>query len=188
MKSTANIFITILLLWMCGSAYYYVTNIKGFTNEPKNTFSTTSNVGKTISDVEIIEEEVVSELKEEEEETVPAEEEISMDNKTIYFGFGLNNLTIDSDLKTYISELNTFLQKHTDQNIVLIGHTDTTGSESINNLMGLERAKFVKNILVEAGIDGSQIKTESKGEKEASSTSVTREGQSTDRKVEIITK
>lgn len=187
MKSPVNVLIAILLLWMCGSTYYYVTNIQVLDNELTSISAMVSEVEETLSEVEVIEKEIAEGVVEVAEEKALVEQEISIDNKTVYFGFGSNNLTLDDGFESYINELNIYMDEHTDQSILLVGHTDTCGSESVNTLMGMERAEFVKSILVQAGVDGNQIKTESKGEKEASSSSDTREGRSTDRRVEIIT-
>jgi outer membrane protein OmpA-like peptidoglycan-associated protein len=188
MKSPVNFLIASLLLWMCGSTYYYVTNIKFFANESTSFSLIVSKVEETLSEAEVIEKEIAEGVGEVAEEKALVEKEISIDNKTVYFDFGSNNLTLDDGFESYIDELNTYMDEHTNQSIWLIGHTDSSGSESVNTLMGMERAEFVKSILVQAGVDGNQIKTESKGEKEASSSSDTREGRSTDRRVEIITK
>lgn len=186
MRSPANILIAILLLWMFGSSYYYVCKIKGICNEPTSTVVTVINTDVKVEEPETVDDEV--DITVEEEDIVSVEEAMTIDNKTVYFGFRLNNLTLDDELKTYMSDLSVFMQEHKDQGILLIGHTDTIGSENVNNLMGMERAKFVKKMLVEAGIDVDQIKTESKGENEAFASSDTEEGRGKDRRVEIITK
>jgi len=188
MKNPVNILIAILLLWMCGSTYYYITNIIVLDHESISSSVMVSEVEETRSELEVIEKEITEGVDEVVEEKTLVEKEISIDNKTVYFGFGSNNLTLDDGFKGYIDDLNTYIEEHTDQIILLIGHTDTVGSESVNTLMGMERAEFVKSILIQAGVDGNQIKTKSKGETEASSSSDTKEGRSTDRRVEIITK
>ncbi|GAB5466685.1 MAG: hypothetical protein Kapaf2KO_21210 [Candidatus Kapaibacteriales bacterium] len=48
--------------------------------------------------------------------------------------------------------------------VVLTGHTSTKGSDEYNKQLGLRRAKFLKEKLVESGVPESLIKTVSKGE------------------------
>ena len=48
--------------------------------------------------------------------------------------------------------------------VLVIGHTDTMGTQQANYALGLKRAMTVRNILVEAGLDGSTIDVTSVGE------------------------
>ena len=50
--------------------------------------------------------------------------------------------------------------------VLVIGHTDTTGSPASNFELGLKRATTVRNILVEAGLDPAFIELISHGEEE----------------------
>ena len=47
---------------------------------------------------------------------------------------------------------------------VVIGHTDTMGTQQANYGLGLKRAMMIRNILVTAGLDGSTIEATSVGE------------------------
>lgn len=51
--------------------------------------------------------------------------------------------------------------------IILTGHTDMQGSESYNNTLGLNRAKFVASELIKRGIAKDKLKVQSKGKSEA---------------------
>jgi len=48
--------------------------------------------------------------------------------------------------------------------VSVIGHTDTTGSSRNNYKLGLERARSVSTLLIQAGLDGALIEIESHGE------------------------
>jgi outer membrane protein OmpA-like peptidoglycan-associated protein len=50
--------------------------------------------------------------------------------------------------------------------IVVIGHTDTTGSRNSNVELGLRRASVVRSLLVQAGLSTLAIETRSHGEAE----------------------
>jgi outer membrane protein OmpA-like peptidoglycan-associated protein len=50
--------------------------------------------------------------------------------------------------------------------VVVIGHTDTTGSRNSNVELGLRRASAVRSLLVQTGISTLQIETRSHGEAE----------------------
>lgn len=49
----------------------------------------------------------------------------------------------------------------------LVGRTDREGSDEYNQKLGLERAQYVKDALVRAGVDASRIETESAGAEQA---------------------
>jgi len=50
--------------------------------------------------------------------------------------------------------------------VVVVGHTDTTGTPQSNSELGLRRANAVRSLLVEAGLSASAIEVRSHGEAE----------------------
>ena len=50
--------------------------------------------------------------------------------------------------------------------VVVVGHTDTTGTPQSNSELGLRRANAVRSLLVEAGLSASAIDVRSHGEAE----------------------
>jgi peptidoglycan-associated lipoprotein len=50
--------------------------------------------------------------------------------------------------------------------VVVTGHTDTTGSPASNFELGLKRGTMVRTLLVDAGLDPSAIEVTSHGEAE----------------------
>jgi outer membrane protein OmpA-like peptidoglycan-associated protein len=50
--------------------------------------------------------------------------------------------------------------------VVVIGHTDTTGARQSNVELGLRRANAVRSLLVQAGLSTLMIETRSHGEAE----------------------
>ena len=114
------------------------------------------------------------------------EKQLRAENKLVYFEPAENELALDDELKLYFSELSLFMHHHAHHSITLVGHTDELGSVKYNDKLGLERAEFVKSALVEAGINGEQIKTISKGEHELVTPDETDEDRMKERRVEII--
>lgn len=47
----------------------------------------------------------------------------------------------------------------------VIGHTDTAGDDAVNLRLGLERARFVANLLTDQATAGVPVQIESHGEK-----------------------
>ena len=81
---------------------------------------------------------------------------------TVFFRFESDALTDQS--QALIPEILAAVKKHEVQDVVVIGHTDTMGTQQANYALGLKRALMVRNILVEAGLDGSTIEATSVGE------------------------
>lgn len=69
--------------------------------------------------------------------------------------------------------------------VVVIGHTDSIGSDAYNMRLGQRRAEAVKAFLVSAGISANSIRTSSKGEREPIADNKTAAGRAKNRRVEI---
>ena len=81
---------------------------------------------------------------------------------TVFFRFESDELTDQS--KALIPQILAAVRKHVVQDVVVIGHTDTMGTQQANYGLGLKRAMMVRNILVDAGLEGSTIEVTSVGE------------------------
>ena len=69
--------------------------------------------------------------------------------------------------------------------IIVVGHTDSVGSDAYNQKLGERRANAVKAYLVSMGVSAQKVRTESKGEKQPIADNKTREGRAKNRRVEI---
>ncbi len=79
----------------------------------------------------------------------------------IYFDFDEYTLS-----KVSLNTLKTFLNKHKNQisNYIIVGHTDTKGTNKYNLKLSLKRAKTIKNIFLQEGIKEKNISISGKGE------------------------
>lgn len=66
------------------------------------------------------------------------------------------------------------------------GHTDATGSDALNQQLGLKRAEAVRLYLSRAGLPLARMATISYGESAPLADNNTREGRSTNRRVQLI--
>ncbi|RZJ85322.1 MAG: OmpA family protein [Massilia sp.] len=66
------------------------------------------------------------------------------------------------------------------------GHTDSTGSDAVNQQLGLKRAEAVRMHLARAGLPLARMATISYGETAPLADNNTREGRSTNRRVQVI--
>ncbi|CAA6801245.1 MAG: Outer membrane protein A [uncultured Sulfurovum sp.] len=69
----------------------------------------------------------------------------------------------------------------------IIGHTDTTGSNEINQKLSLQRAEAVVNQLIKLGINKNNIHAIGKGESTPIASNETKEGQEKNRRIECQT-
>lgn len=69
--------------------------------------------------------------------------------------------------------------------VIVVGHTDSIGSDDYNMRLGLRRAEAVKAFLVNAGISAGSIKTSSQGERQPVADNKTAAGRALNRRVEI---
>ena len=79
----------------------------------------------------------------------------------IYFDFDEYNLS-----EVSLNTLKTFLDKYQNQisNYVIVGHTDTKGTNKYNLKLSLKRAKTIKTIFLQEGIEEKNINILGKGE------------------------
>ncbi len=100
----------------------------------------------------------------------------------IYFDFDQFNLSevskdkIKKFLNNYGSVINEYL---------VVGHTDTKGTEKYNLSLSIKRAEVVKQILINYGINQSNIKILGKGEKSLAVSTPDETKQPANRRVEI---
>lgn len=200
MKYIVQIFVAALILWMSGASYWYVYEIKGASFEENdasasdinmdapisNTSSFTTSIDTGITTLKVTGTELEELTDEAKQHLVHVEQTLRSESKMVFFKSGEDEIEVDDELRTYISDLNLFMNHHGDQTITLIGHTDNIGGEKENNQLGLHRAEFIKKTLVGLGIHPDQINTFSKGENNPIAKKVTAEGRTKDRRVEII--
>jgi outer membrane protein OmpA-like peptidoglycan-associated protein len=82
---------------------------------------------------------------------------------TLYFEFESNQLTAES--RKLLPEILALVVKaRPAPEVIVIGHTDTTGSAPTNLALGLKRAQTVKQMLVDTGIEADLVEVTSHGE------------------------
>jgi len=72
-----------------------------------------------------------------------------------------------------------------DRQIIVIGHTDSRGSDTANEKLSLDRAAAVRTYLVSRGVNPQQIRAEGRGEKSPVADNASPEGRANNRRVEI---
>jgi len=83
---------------------------------------------------------------------------------TLFFRFDSDELTDES--RALVPEIVQAVRSRPVPDVLVIGHTDTTGTSASNFELGLKRASTVGNLLVDAGLDTAFIELISHGEEE----------------------
>ncbi|QSQ11646.1 OmpA family protein [Myxococcus landrumensis] len=76
--------------------------------------------------------------------------------------------------------------KEGEKPLLIEGHTDSTGSDSLNERLSYQRAERVKDFLVTRGVPAQRIDVRGLGEYQPVATNATAEGRANNRRVEII--
>lgn len=99
--------------------------------------------------------------------------------------FATNESSIRGDFYRTLNSVATVVAKF-DQTIVLVeGHTDSTGSDSYNDQLSVDRAVSVGNYLASQGVAPNRIDARGYGERQPIATNETSEGRAQNRRVEI---
>jgi outer membrane protein OmpA-like peptidoglycan-associated protein len=70
--------------------------------------------------------------------------------------------------------------------VTIIGHTDNTGSDAVNNPLSLERASRVRDYLAGRGVAPQRVYVDGRGSREPVASNASAEGRSRNRRVEIF--
>jgi outer membrane protein OmpA-like peptidoglycan-associated protein len=82
----------------------------------------------------------------------------------VFFGFNKSNLT--SEAARVVADAAAAAKEYGSASIMVIGHTDTVGSDRYNNALSMRRSGTVKEALASHGIPASAISTAGRGESE----------------------
>ena len=107
----------------------------------------------------------------------------------ITFDSGILFKTGSADLSTTakgnVQKLADILKKYPDTNVLIQGHTDSTGSADFNQTLSEKRAASVADYCTTFGVDKSRIKTEGYGKTMPVADNKTAEGRQKNRRVEV---
>lgn len=78
------------------------------------------------------------------------------------------------------------LESEPDKDIRIEGHTDSTGPAALNLRLSEERARAVRDALIDLGIDASRLNAVGMGEDFPIATNTTEEGRARNRRVDVI--
>jgi len=100
--------------------------------------------------------------------------------------FDVDQTNLKPAAQTNLQNLASSLKKNGETNIMIIGHTDNTGTAAHNMDLSVRRADAVKNYITGNGIDAARLTTQGKGETEPIADNATAKGRAQNRRVEIV--
>lgn len=100
--------------------------------------------------------------------------------------FATNSSTLSSASRSSLDKFSTSLQENPDTDVKIYGHTDSTGSDAINNPLSQRRAESVYNYLISKGVNGSRLESQGFGSSQPVADNATVEGRSQNRRVEVF--
>lgn len=99
--------------------------------------------------------------------------------------FPTNKSELSSSSREALTKFAASLKNSPDTDVTIYGHTDNTGSRSVNERISKERADAVANFLVGQGISRSRIKTEGLAYDQPVADNDTASGRAQNRRVEV---
>lgn len=100
--------------------------------------------------------------------------------------FDFDSANIKPQFQSTLSEMARILNQDPRSTVTVVGHTDSTGSESYNMDLSRRRAQSVTSYLASSGVDPNRLYAEGRGESQPRASNATPEGRQQNRRVEIF--
>jgi outer membrane protein OmpA-like peptidoglycan-associated protein len=113
---------------------------------------------------------------------VTAQEQILFTPLDVYFDANQLGIKKTAEVDTFISIAKKYFVQYPDKQLLITGHTDSDGSDELNQKLSESRAVKTKLFLQKEGIKAAQMVTEGKGEKEPVASNETAEGKAKNRR------
>ncbi|MEP6966272.1 MAG: OmpA family protein [Polaromonas sp.] len=99
--------------------------------------------------------------------------------------FDVGRSAIKSNFAPVLTHFATSLNQNPITTVAIVGHTDSTGSDAINNPLSFDRANSARDYLVGRGVAAQRIATDGRGSREPIANNGTEQGRAQNRRVEI---
>ncbi len=99
--------------------------------------------------------------------------------------FDVNKVELRQEAKTNINKLAVILNKYPDTDVLIEGHTDSTGPEEYNLDLSRKRAQSVANHIAYQQVDATRFTIMGYGESQPIASNDTQEGRQQNRRVEL---
>ena len=99
--------------------------------------------------------------------------------------FDTGRSAIKPNFAPILTQFATSLNQNPVTTVTIIGHTDATGSDAVNNPLSIDRADAARDYLVSRGVARTRIVTDGRGSREPVADNNTAQGRDKNRRVEI---
>ena len=99
--------------------------------------------------------------------------------------FDTGRYNIKPNLQPVLDQFAQGLNSQPNTEVRIVGHTDNTGTDAINNPLSLNRAQSARDYLVARGVDARRIAIEGHGSKQPLADNSTEAGRAKNRRIEI---
>jgi len=100
--------------------------------------------------------------------------------------FDTGSAAIKPELRAVLDPFANSLQGDPAALVTIVGHTDSTGSNELNQRLSIERANSVRDYIVVRGVSAARVSTAGRGELEPVADNSTESGRARNRRVEIF--
>ncbi|HSV79307.1 MAG TPA: OmpA family protein [Ramlibacter sp.] len=100
--------------------------------------------------------------------------------------FDTGRADIKPNLRPILDQFANGLSSQPNTEVRIIGHTDNTGSDELNNRLSLQRAEAARQYLAARGVDPRRVVVAGHGEREPAADNSSEQGRARNRRVEIF--
>ena len=100
--------------------------------------------------------------------------------------FAVGRSDIQSNFAPVLDQFAASLRNNPNTDVRIVGHTDSTGTDAINNPLSMDRAASTRSYLAGRGVDSRRIMIEGMGERYPIASNDTNDGRARNRRVEIF--
>lgn len=100
--------------------------------------------------------------------------------------FGFDQATIQQQFFPALNNVAQTLQRYPQSYIDIVGHTDSTGSDTYNQQLSEQRANAVAQYLISRGVTPARIQAYGMGERQPIASNATESGRQANRRVELV--
>ena len=99
--------------------------------------------------------------------------------------FAFDSAELQATARQNLNELSASLEEYPNTDVLVVGHTDATGSDSYNQDLSERRAASARSYLVAEGVPSARVTAEGRGETEPVASNDEETGRSLNRRVEV---
>lgn len=100
--------------------------------------------------------------------------------------FAVGRADLNPRLRPILDQFASGLSQQQGTEVRIIGHTDNTGSDALNDRLSLDRAQSVRDYLLARGVRADTVQVAGRGEREPVADNATEAGRAQNRRVEIF--